>query len=562
MKRVSFAFVLLLAAATGTAFARGSKDLDTPPAGLTPSTATISQILKSYDAATGRRVGVAADTSQEVWQFNRQGLQGTETLLRSGSDYYSKIAAGPLVEEYGKFLGHGWHRDFNGVVSPVASDDNESFEMLLIATSLNDAADPKNDVKMLGEVSDPQPEYVVQVKETGSKHPEFVYYNKKSGLVDKMSYASNGSRITLAFGDYRATKGLTQPWHIHWSDGTASLDDDFVRKSMTVGIPVDSMRFITPSSTLKFQSFAGDDVHLPAKVFIDTYTIDVGGGYEHDADSPTLVVRVDVNGRGLDFAVSAGEADTIIDSDVARQLGLPTYGQTTHADGDDVAWDTILPSAQIGGLSLHNLAVRALPFHYHANDSTKVVGVIGFDVLSSGVFKMDFDNGTLDLYPASSYDNSPFAGDQGATLNVLFDRGFPFIQGTLAAHPSENVLFDNDYAFSYLLGGFVDRYPDAVTDAVTNKNHGVATIPFADSSGYGKEVSVYLGKIPDIQFGPAHFVNYQMVTVDGPLYYDGHEIDAVMGGDVLRYYDVYLDYPHNKIYLRPNKSFFKVFQSK
>ncbi|HET7814317.1 MAG TPA: retropepsin-like aspartic protease [Candidatus Baltobacteraceae bacterium] len=554
MKRASLTFVLLLTAATGTAFARGSKDLDTPPAGVTPATVTVSQILKSYDSATGRRTG-SIDTSNEVWQFNKQGLQGTETLLRSGSDYYSKLAAGPLVEEYGQFLGHGWHRDYNGVVSPVATQDSASFEMLLIASNLNDASDPKNDVKMLGELAG---QYVVQVKETGAKHPEFVYYDKKSGLIDKMSYVSYGERVTLTFGDYRATRGLTQPWHIHWSDGTASLDDDFVRKSMSVGVPIDSMKFITPASSMKFQSFSGN-VKLPAKVFIDTYTIDVGGGYQHDADAPTLVVRVNVNGRGLDFAVSAGEANTIIDSGVARELGLPTYGQTTHADGDDVAWDTVLPSAEIGGLSLHNFAVRALPFHYHANDSTKVVGVLGFDVLSSGVFKMDFDNGTLDLYPASTYDNSPFAGDQGATLNILFDRGYPFIQGTLAAHPSENVLFDNDYAFSYLLGGFVDRYPDAVTDVVTNKSHGVATIPFADSSGYGKEVSVYLGKIPDIQIGPAHFVNYQMVTVDGPLYYGGHEVDAIMGGDVLRYYDVYLDYPHNKIYLQPNKSFFKAF---
>lgn len=556
MKRLALLLAVVLAASARPAIAAPDK-IDAAPAGLTPSPATVSQVLKAYDAALGHRI--AENTSTEQWSFNRSGLVGTESLVRSGSDYYSKIAAGPLVEEFGQLAGHSWHRDFNGVVSPVSSPQLTSFEMLIFMDALNDASDPKYDVKVAGEVADPQPDTVLSLKRPQDKHLEYLYYNKRTSLIDKVSFVSGGDRYTVSYGDYRTTKGLAQPWHVHVTQGTAVLDDDYKRTSLAAGIPVNTMRFVTPASTLNFASFE-NTVKLPAQVIWDRYEIDVGGGYQHDADAPTLVVRVNVNGRGLDFAVSAGESNSLIDSDVAQSLGLPTFGQTTRADGKPVAYDTVIPSAQIGPLALRNFAVRALPFNYNPSDATKVVGVLGFDVLSSGVFKMDFDNGTLELHPAREFDQTNMVNDPSSMLPVVFDSGYPFVQGMLDSHYTQNVLFDNDYEMSFLFGGFVDRYPDAVSDAVTGKQHGVTTIPFADSNGYGKSVSVFMGKIPDLQVGPAHFVNYQIVAVDGPVYYSGREVDAVMGGDVLRYYDVYLDYPHNRIFLRPNKSFFKDFK--
>jgi hypothetical protein len=485
-------------------------------------------------------------------------LGGTETLVRKGFDYYSRITEGPLVDEYGQFLGHRWHRDENGVVSPAESVDYTSFEMLLFTDSFNDAADPKNDVKVLGEIDAPQPAYVVEVKLTGEKHPEWVYYDKKTGLIDRITRIVDDRRTTVSYDDYRTTNGLAQPWHLHYGNGISALDDDFTRQSLTIGAPVDIKQFAMPATTLGFEYYKGH-VSIPAKVFRDYWPIDIGHDRYHMAVSPTLVVRLNVGGRGLDFAVSAAEPDTLIDFDVAQELGLPSYGQVTHADGKSVPYDTILPQADIGGLLLRKIAVRATPFHYHLNGETKIVGLIGYDVLSSGVFKIDYDNQTLDLYPPKSFDgDSPIT--DAYTLPIQFDSGFPFFKGTIDSHDSDNILFDNDFLMSFVFGNFTDRYPESVKDVVTGKDHGSATIPFADSNGYGKDVHVWLGNIPDIHFGPAHFVNFQIIAADGDLEFGGHDVDAVMGGDLLQYYDIYLDYPHNRILLKPNKSFFKAFK--
>lgn len=559
MKRV-FSAIALAAALASPALAADNSKLDAPPAGITTTTVTLAQVLKNYNAATGRIAPGTPNTRQESWSFTRAGLAGTETLVRSGTDYRSHITLGALGEDYGQFLGHGWHRDENGVVSPVESPDYTSFAMLLFMRTLDEAADPKNDVTVLGEVQSPAPAYVLQIKTTGSKHPDFAYYDKKTGLVDRFDSVDDDRRTTITYSDYRATKGLTQPWHLHFSDGTSALDDDFVRKSLTIGQTVDTKQFAMPASAFTFEYFNGHQ-SLPVKMFFDRWALDIGNDRYHVVEAPTVVVRLNVGGRGLDFAVSAAEPHSLIDFDVAQQLQLPTYGQTTHADGDDVSYDTVIPQADLGsGLLLRNWAVRATPFNYHLNGETKVVGMIGYDVLSAGVFKIDYVNGTLDVYPAKSFDGAQPADVKDTyELPIAFDSGRPFLTGTIDTHETRNILFDNDFDASFVFGDFTTEYPGSVKDVVTGKSHGTAMIPFADSKGYGKEVHIWLGNIPEIHFGPAQFLNFQIVASDGEAEFDGHDIDAVMGGDLLQYYDIYLDYPHSRIFLRPNKWFFKAF---
>lgn len=558
MKRVFFALCACVLWTCAIGLADDDKKLDTPPPGIAATTATLSAILKSHAVAVGRIAPGTQDTRRETWGFTKAGLPGIETLVRRRDDYYARIAAGPIVNEYGRFFAQGWHRGPNGVVSPSSSDDYTSFEMLLFMQAFDDAADPKNDVKVLGEVTDPQPAYILEVHRAGYKHPEWVFYDKKTGLIDRVEQIVDGTRTTTTYDDYRATKGLTQPWHVHFTDGTSALDYDFTRKSLTIGGPVDAREFAMPASSFAFMQYSGK-VALPATVVMGESYMPLGDRQYTSSTAPTLVVRLMVNGRGLDFAVSAAVPHSLIDFDVAQQLGLSGYGQVTRAKGDPVPYTTIIPQATIGGLTLKNFAVEATPFHYHANDSTKVVGLIGFDVLSGGVYKIDYVKSTFELNPPNAFGgNAPVADTY--MLPIDFDNGYPFFKGNIDQHEDDNILFDNDFDWSFVFGGFVDRYPESVKDVVTGKQHTTTVIPFADSKGFGKNVSIWLGNVPDIHFGPAHFLNFHLLAADGDMDADGRDVDAVMGGDLLRYYDIYLDYPHSRVYLKPNAEFFKVFK--
>jgi hypothetical protein len=144
-------------------------------------------------------------------------------------------------------------------------------------------------------------------------------------------------------------------------------------------------------------------------------------------------------------------------------------------------------------------------------------------------------------------------------LPVDFDDGFAFTKGEIAWHAADNILIDPEFPNSIVFSDFADRYPDAVK-TYDGKPHTSGSIPFADEEGYGTDVDLWFGKVADIQFGPTHFVDYPVTVTDDPIADATRSVDAVMGLDVLRYYDIYLDYPHNRVYLKPNADFLKRFK--
>jgi hypothetical protein len=552
LKRV---FLLFAAAfALSNAGALAGPDLDAPPDGVTPTSATVVSVLKNYDSAAGSLLPGVSNTRSEQWTFDKAGLRGVETLVRDGTDYYARVAAGPFVDEYGSFFGKNWHRDANGVVSDVRELDYSAFEAQLFMHAFGDAEDPKNDVKLLGEVSGDQAAYVLEVTNGLRKHPEYVFFDKKSGLIDRIVQILDGKRYITTYSDYRPTKGLAEPWHIHITDGDSAFDGDFVRQSLTIGQKVDLTLFSKPASKVNTVSYSGH-VSLPAKVVLNEEFIPLSDQRIARFASPNVVVRVIVNGRGLDFALSSGHAESLIDYDVAQELGLGGFGKAIRdKDGNPVAYETLIPQAKIGDVTLNNFAVTAVKFHYHVDGETKIVGLLGYDFLSSGVFKIDFDNGKVDLSPSQSFAGPP----QGAfPIDLTFDDGLPFFDAEIAGHETRRFLLDNDFDFSVLFGGFTERYPDAAKD-IDGNVHGTAVLPLADEHNYGRDASIWVAKVPDLIFGTAHFVNYNIMAADVPGE-SGDGVDAVLGGDLLSMYDMYLDYSRSRVYLKPNKRFYAAF---
>lgn len=514
---------------------------DTPPAGIAATTTTLHELLTKNDAASGTLApGAKSAASKDVWSMTVSGVSGTETLIRRGTDYHSTIVLGPLTQEFGQLAERRWEVNENGVPSPSKSDDYMSFMMFRV---MDDVADPKNDVTLLGEVSSPSPAYVVQVKVSHHKHLQWLFFDKQTYLVTRTERAEDhGERLVTTYDDYRKTRGLTEPWHVHDTLGDAATEDDYKRVSTAVLPSASDKEFQRPADRATFARITGPlDLHAH---FID--------------DTP--FVRVNVGGRGLDFEVSTGDGYSIIDSDVARELNLPTFGHPrSDGKGKPLVYETSLGDATIGdALRIKDFALTAMPFHYHLNQSVKIVGILGYDFLTRGTFKFDYVNKSLTVEPVADYDKKIV--DDAYMLPVTFDSGLAYFKGTIAEHESESLLFDNSFDFSFVFGGFTAKYPDAVADT-EGKKHAQATIPFADNNGYGRDVDLWMANLPDVFFGPAHFKNYHILATNEDMEFGGHSVDAVMGADLLSFYDVYTDYGHSRIFLKPNRWFFKMFKA-
>ena len=89
---------------------------------------------------------------------------------------------------------------------------------------------------------------------------------------------------------------------------------------------------------------------------VKTVTLPSKFGRQH------VVVRIMVGTRGLDFLLDSGASGITIDTDVARQLGLPAYGQQSAVTAQRYTTArTIVPEMHIGDLVMRDVAVQIVP---------------------------------------------------------------------------------------------------------------------------------------------------------------------------------------------------------
>jgi hypothetical protein len=479
------------------------------PAGLTPASIAMADVLRAHEKVLGTLDKGVADTRRETWTLDESGFVGTETLERSGRDYFARIEHPPFVEEYGQRGDKRWHRRMNGTVSPTTDFDDESFVMLRV---LEDAADPKNDISLIGESAAPAPAYVIEVKRPGDDYPEWVWYDKTTSLVTRIERVVDDQRVVSTYDDYRTVKGVTEPWHVH----DAFQKDyyfDYRRSAMDVGVPVATADFDPPASNFDPAAYAGR-TDLPART-----------------PYGTIAVRLMVQGRGLDFELGAGARQSYIDRDVASELKLPTFGQLLKtSDGKQLGYDTVIPEATIGNMTLKNFKLRALDFNY-------VNGRVYW-----------FDEQTAKV---------PTPADGAIVMPVTFDDGLALVSGEIGGHATTKILIDNQFSYSFILGSFSRLHPDAVPD-IDKKQHGKGNVPFADSNNNGREAEFWLSKVSTFKVAQTPFLGMTMLVTDAPLL--GDRVDAVVGTEVLSFFDVYLDYPNARVVLMPNAWFSKVFR--
>lgn len=529
----------LILAASALGAAKDDPKVDAPPQGLVPASVRLADVLALHDKMLGRPgARPARDTVIEDWAFVDSGLAGREHLERSGVDYHSRIVTGAYTEEFGQVGDQRWHRDANGFTSPTTDLDDRSFIAVRV---LEDAADPKNDVLVLGKTTDAKPAYVLQVKRPGYHHPEWIYYDAATGNVVRLEYFEGKRRVVSTYDDFRTVDGTTQAWHVHdaWWDRT--LDDDWHITAFHAGMLIAPSAFAAPKEDA---SQGGAQVRgaLPAQ-FVDGF----------------IIVRVKVGDRGLDFELDSSQAESMIDRGVAEDLHLPTYGQATRTStGASIAYRTVIPDADVGPIHLHNFEVRASDIAYKPSTTTKVVGILGYDFLADNVVHVDYVHSLIEVIP-SKY----FAGatpiQKAIELPFQIDDGVPLVPMQIGNTLSDRVIVNCDLPLTLVFGTFVAAHADELQDMNPGK-HQKRFVPFADEGTFGTSADVWLSRVPNLRFAIANYQQLPVLTTNFPYSTTGQAVDAEIGLDYLHYFDLYFDYPHARFFVLPNTWFFETFK--
>ena len=529
----SFVAALVTVAALQAAGAAPKTDpLYAPPAGLVPTSAKLEDILAQHRSA----VGSSKDgTSIEDWKIAEYGLSGTEHEVESGPDYREDVALGPFTTVHGKRNGQLWRQNANGetlLMAGVHQGEEVSGSVLRGAESGSSRY-----VTLIGQTAGVPLAYVVEVAPPDGTH-EWVFYDAQSGQIVRVESIEDARRVVYTYDDFRNTHGATRPWHVHISDGLPANDEDYQLTALQSGVPVPPGALDVGADRRRLVEFPPgiSRVRLPAKI--------VNGA---------ITLRVSIAGHSFDVALDSGASDIVLDRGLVQRFGLQTLGRSTQTiAGRFDQSRAIVPEMKVGDLTMHDVAVRSLPLAFDTSNDTTDVGLIGFDFIHDVVLHVDYDKGTVDAIDPSHFD--PATLTEAVSIPVALDDGVPLVQARVGKSLANHFILDTGSNGSVLLfARLVHDHPDDVKDKAGGRLNNFN--PYRQAQGVGGNLNMVETQLDSFYFGLVSFKDFQVERLDGSPEFQGEDEDGLIGYEILKYYDVYLDYANQRVVLAPNALF-------
>lgn len=269
-----------------------------------------------------------------------------------------------------------------------------------------------------------------------------------------------------------------------------------------------------------------------------------------------IVLKVKINNsRPLSFVFDTGDKVGIVDSDVAKELGLNLGGQLRigGAGADtvpgsfvkDASWT--LPglegfSQPISiAMSLGRMAARA----GHDFD-----GIIGSDFIKQFVVEVDYQNHVLRLHDKDKF---TYAGP-GESLPIQLNQfGYPLIDAEVTPVTGDSIkgkfVLDLGSSASLVL----------MSPVVTQHNllaNGTRTIKAIGVGGAGGQSNGQIGRVRSLQIGKFTITNpITLFSEDKAGAMATSQLVGNIGQLIAGKFRVFLDYNHARIILEPNSSF-------
>lgn len=282
---------------------------------------------------------------------------------------------------------------------------------------------------------------------------------------------------------------------------------------------------------------------------------------EFDNPLNLIVVEARVGDRGpFRFCLDSGATSTIIDTELAKRIGLETGSFSTRSG---TAAGTRVTNAPIRGgvdfgfgpdFAVHLDRVTAAPF----TQAGRIMAGIHFDgILGSALFRrhvveVDYANRTLALYDPSSY---RYDGE-GAVLDLGFPgrSKIPFIHATLDNRGRRLV----DFRILVDSGGKTMGTASVATRSewdglITPENRIFDALGATGLSNDPKGMTheAFFTRMDRLTLGPFEFENpYVSYSANGPGL-------AVMGATLLHRFTAVFDYSRKRLILEPNANFDK-----
>jgi len=255
----------------------------------------------------------------------------------------------------------------------------------------------------------------------------------------------------------------------------------------------------------------------------------------------------------LNFVLDTGSSGISLDSSTVSYLGLkPTPTERTIRGVAGIRKVSFLYNRKLHfpGLTIDSL-------NFHVNDYTiltsvygeRIDGIIGYSVFNRYILKVDYDSMKVNFctngpirYPRGGYLLKP-AVSQLVTqpLRVRDEKGI-----------NSRFLYDMGAGLCMLLS------KDFVNDSnfIDKKKKRF----MKEGEGLGGKIDMELTTIKEVRLGPYKFKNVPIFIFDDQTNITSYpQLGGLLGNDILRRFNVIINYQKGDIYLLPNKHFFEPF---
>jgi membrane-associated protease RseP (regulator of RpoE activity) len=269
-----------------------------------------------------------------------------------------------------------------------------------------------------------------------------------------------------------------------------------------------------------------------------------------------IMVKVKINGsRPLSFVFDTGDKVGIVDSEVAKELGLKLEGQVhVGGAGADTLPGSFVKEATWSLLGLEGFSQPVsltLPLGRMASRfGHDFDGIIGSDFIRQYVVEVDYQNRVLRLHDKDKF---TYAGAGDSVPIQLNSMGYPLLDGEVTPTSGESIKgkFVLDLGSS---GSLVLMSP-----IVTQHNllgNGLKTIKAIGVGGAGGQSNGQIGRVRSLQIGKFTIANpLTLFSEDKAGAMATSQLVGNIGQLIAGKFKVFLDYNHTRIILEPNSTF-------
>lgn len=251
----------------------------------------------------------------------------------------------------------------------------------------------------------------------------------------------------------------------------------------------------------------------------------------------------------LNFVLDTGSGGISLDSTTAEKLKIQTQQSEKTIRG--IAGVKKVTFAYNHTLSMPGIEVKQLDFHINNYDlltsvfGVKIDGIIGYSFLRRFIVHLDFDKRVMEVYAPGR-----FKYPKGGQLIRPNFSTLPLMQATIQDSKTllSRYIFDTGAGLCFLLSR------DFVDDSMVFKSKRKFFLTQAEGLGGKKQMEIAVMK--SIKIG-----NYKFKKVPVHIFEDDYNVTnyptmgGLIGNDLLRRFNITLNYPDQSIHLKPNNHF-------